>query len=131
METVRKFDAQVERVESGAIQFGDDWPGLFLRGDESFNIAMNINTVERALAMLEDGAITPKEFRNLCGIPMMTLTGLKQTIIHNVVVGGAKRFPALLEDRAATDPKNGPTPDVSEEINEPEELHKGRNWPTE
>lgn len=112
METVRKFDAQVERVESGAIQFGDDWPGLFVRGDESFNIAMNINTMERALAMLEDGAITPKEFRNLCGIPMMTLTGLKQTIIHNVVVGGAKRFPALLEDR--------PTPD-SEEINGPEE----------
>jgi hypothetical protein len=29
----RKFDEQEERVESGPIQFGNDWPGLFLRGD--------------------------------------------------------------------------------------------------
>jgi hypothetical protein len=24
------------RVESGAVQFGDDWPGLFIRGDNAF-----------------------------------------------------------------------------------------------
>lgn len=23
-------------VESGAVQFGEDWPGLFLRGDNAF-----------------------------------------------------------------------------------------------
>jgi hypothetical protein len=31
---VRKFPEQEERVESGPIQFGNDWPGLFLRGDD-------------------------------------------------------------------------------------------------
>lgn len=31
--SIRKLPAQAERVESGPIQFGDDWPGVFIRGD--------------------------------------------------------------------------------------------------
>lgn len=31
---IQKLPAAASRVESGAVQFGDDWPGLFLRGDE-------------------------------------------------------------------------------------------------
>lgn len=30
----------VRRVESGPVQFGDDWPGLFLRGDSCFAYAL-------------------------------------------------------------------------------------------
>lgn len=26
------------RVETGAVQFNDDWPGLFIRGDDSFSL---------------------------------------------------------------------------------------------
>jgi hypothetical protein len=33
MMKVRKLSEQEERVESGAVQFGEDWPGLFIRGD--------------------------------------------------------------------------------------------------
>jgi hypothetical protein len=32
---VRKFDEQKERVETGPIQFGNDWPGIFIRGDNA------------------------------------------------------------------------------------------------
>ena len=32
MAEIREFPEQDERVETGAIRFGKDWPGLFLRG---------------------------------------------------------------------------------------------------
>jgi len=33
LRTVRRFAAESKKVESGPIVFGDDWPGLFLRGN--------------------------------------------------------------------------------------------------
>jgi hypothetical protein len=36
---VRKFDEQKERVETGPIQFGSDWPGIFIRGDNALHYA--------------------------------------------------------------------------------------------
>ena len=27
-----------ERVETGAVQFGNDWPGLFIRGDDCLQL---------------------------------------------------------------------------------------------
>lgn len=37
---IRQLPAQSERVECGAIQFGDDWPGVFIRGDNAGYYAM-------------------------------------------------------------------------------------------
>lgn len=34
-EDVRQLPAVEKRVETGAVQFGDDWPGLFVRGDDA------------------------------------------------------------------------------------------------
>jgi hypothetical protein len=31
-----------ERVETGPIRFGDDWPGTFIRGDDSFFHRYNV-----------------------------------------------------------------------------------------
>jgi hypothetical protein len=33
---IRKLPAVAERVETGPVQFGDDWPGVFIRGDNAF-----------------------------------------------------------------------------------------------
>jgi len=33
---VRRFAAEEERVETGPVMFGDDWPGVFIRGDNCF-----------------------------------------------------------------------------------------------
>ena len=33
---MRKLKAQTERVETGVVQFGEDWPGVFIRGDTAF-----------------------------------------------------------------------------------------------
>ena len=33
---VRRFASEKERVKTGPIMFGDDRPGIFIRGDEAF-----------------------------------------------------------------------------------------------
>ena len=46
--TVRRLPAPDDglgRVESGPIQIGEDWPGLFVRGDNAFGVAMSIKAV--------------------------------------------------------------------------------------
>ena len=43
---IRMVEAPTDgRVETGAVQFGDDWPGLFIRGDDSFNLAIQISII--------------------------------------------------------------------------------------
>jgi len=32
----------IARVETGAVQFGDDWPGLFVRGDNARALSLSI-----------------------------------------------------------------------------------------
>ena len=34
-----------KRVETGSVQFGEDWPGVFIRGDHAFHYAMHLETV--------------------------------------------------------------------------------------
>ena len=34
--------AQKTRVETGLMQFGDDWTGVFLRGDSAFHFKMQL-----------------------------------------------------------------------------------------
>jgi len=75
---VRKFARVTNRVESGAIQFGDDWPGLFLRGDESKYLSMSIQYVLEALKANTD--ISAK-------LALMHLEGVKKTIDEEVVQG--------------------------------------------
>lgn len=41
----------VSRIETGAVQFGDDWPGLFIRGDNAFHLML---CVRRLAHLLED-----------------------------------------------------------------------------
>jgi len=45
------------RVETGPVQFGDDYPGIFIRGDQAFHFACNIAFL---LGSIERGK-TPSE----------------------------------------------------------------------
>lgn len=45
MTEIRQLPAQQERVETGPVQFGDDWPGVFIRGDHAGWYAMNLKHV--------------------------------------------------------------------------------------
>jgi hypothetical protein len=41
----RKLPAVKERVETGNLKFGDDWTGLFIRGDDAFAYALFLEKV--------------------------------------------------------------------------------------
>jgi hypothetical protein len=36
------FPPDEPRVESGVVQFGDDWPGVFIRGDHALDFAHHL-----------------------------------------------------------------------------------------
>jgi hypothetical protein len=40
MKNIRFLPEQEERVETGPVQFGGDWPGVFVRGDNCFYYSM-------------------------------------------------------------------------------------------
>ena len=42
---VRKIDVELsERIETGPVQFGDDWPGVFIRGDNALYLCMMLKS---------------------------------------------------------------------------------------
>jgi hypothetical protein len=41
---------------TGAVQFQDDWPGLFMRGDQAILVSVCIREMEKALARHDDAA---------------------------------------------------------------------------
>ncbi|MEN8764135.1 MAG: hypothetical protein ABF290_17120 [Thiogranum sp.] len=43
MSKVRQLSEQTERVETGPVQFGDDWPGIFIRGDNAAHYALMLS----------------------------------------------------------------------------------------
>lgn len=44
-EQVVTLPATENRIETGAIRFGDDWPGVFIRGDDAAYYALTIDTL--------------------------------------------------------------------------------------
>jgi hypothetical protein len=52
MSDIRMLPGQTDRVETGAVQFGEDWPGLFIRGDNCVYYRMCLQTVLRLLKEL-------------------------------------------------------------------------------
>ena len=54
MSIAREFPAAEPRVETGPVQFGNDWPGVFIRGDCAFGYAM---CLEQVLQAMGDGEV--------------------------------------------------------------------------
>ena len=42
---IRKLDKQEHRIETGPTKFGDDWSGVFLRGDYAVPMAFSLREV--------------------------------------------------------------------------------------
>jgi hypothetical protein len=41
----RKLPEAKERVETGSLKFGEDWTGLFIRGDDAFAYSLLLENV--------------------------------------------------------------------------------------
>jgi hypothetical protein len=78
-----------ERVETGAVQFNmkdgyEDWPGLFIRGDNAAWLAFQLN---QALETLEE--IDKKNPEQMLGFNVIgELKGIRDMIWGDVIVGG-------------------------------------------
>lgn len=50
MAETRLFPAPADgrRVESGVVQFGEDWPGYFMRGDDAMGLVLVIEMISKA-----------------------------------------------------------------------------------
>lgn len=46
---ILQMPENMNRVETGVIQFGDDWPGVFIRGDNACHMAMLMRTAAQSL----------------------------------------------------------------------------------
>jgi len=65
MSEIRKLPvAEGGRVETGPVQFGDDWPGVFIRGDNAFGYAM---ALQEAMESMPEG-FKKMQLKSLCGL---------------------------------------------------------------
>lgn len=47
------------RIETGPIQFGDDWPGIFIRGDNAMYFSMELNAFLESIPVDSELNISP------------------------------------------------------------------------
>lgn len=71
-------DGSAPRVETGAVQFGGDWPGLFIRGDDAYMLARHIETLQNWYADL-----SPEE--HVVNFSMVELDEIKKVILDEVI----------------------------------------------
>jgi hypothetical protein len=91
---IREFPAQERRVESGAIRFGDDWAGLFLRGDDCMAVAMAIGVVEHLVSGMPDATASVQAM-------LSPLRRLRRLIDEDVMH-------PIAQDAASCGPQRGP-----------------------
>ena len=65
----------MQRVESGPVQFNEDWPGVFIRGDHCLHYQFELS---KLIEELEVKARESKDLANL--IQLTTLTSLRDML---------------------------------------------------
>lgn len=63
--TIRQLPQQAERVETGSVQFGDDWPGVFIRGDNAGYYALILKSAIEGGDGIREDAIAQLQLRGL------------------------------------------------------------------
>jgi len=78
------------RVETGAVQVNDDWPALFVRGDDSLDLAQAISCVLKNVIDpgVQQGPITTEEDTALFHLhySIATLRSYEDLIMTNVIL---------------------------------------------
>lgn len=74
---IRRLDYVEPRVETGPVQFGDDWPGVFIRGDNAFFYCM---ALRRAVSQLGDRDLDGLMLKGLADLLSSSdLTGISRS----------------------------------------------------
>lgn len=72
------------RMATGAMQFQDDWPGLFVRGDDAISVLFAIRRLQAFLQSCEDMQVASA---------LSVLGPLADTIDRDVIVGHREGTP--------------------------------------
>lgn len=72
MTDIRNLPEVEDRVETGVVQFGDDWPGVFIRGDNALHYAENLRRVIQIAAIegIYRDAMSMAYANDLCALLM-------------------------------------------------------------
>lgn len=62
---VRRFPEQQQRVETGPIMFGDDWPGVFIRGKHAFFYSIHLRNLLAKEASAEQRSLSEAVVKGL------------------------------------------------------------------
>lgn len=76
--------AGMTRMETGQVQFGDDWPGIFLRGDNAIGIAIVLKGIADMLPNLDP--VSAAQLRATALV--LTACDRRQ---HNAIIQGSAR----------------------------------------
>jgi hypothetical protein len=68
IEEVQQLPAAVTRIETGAVRFGNDWPGMFIRGDDCLGLLSALqclNGIFRRVQLTDDEIMQLTKFTEL------------------------------------------------------------------
>lgn len=88
----------ISRVETGALQFGDDWPGVFIRGDNACMLASSLASIVNMRLM--QGDVAPQEFASF-GFMVSHARMLAECDLTGVVVANVETAHQRLMTAAA------------------------------
>jgi hypothetical protein len=78
---------KLKRVETGVIQFEDDWPGVFIRGDDAYYYASELQDLLEAISHL------PNEVK----VRRRVLDGLADLLRSCNITSAYREIPRILE----------------------------------
>lgn len=83
MNEPRKLQEVEPRVETGPVQFGDDWPGIFIRGDDCIGFAQ----------VIQDALTKPPNTKTVYDLTKL------QALFDSAIISGGNQIIIIMEDQ--------------------------------
>jgi hypothetical protein len=65
MKRYQKIPLDNARPQTGPMQFGDDWPGVFIRGDDALGYALAVRRAVETLVEVDSSSVDLARLANL------------------------------------------------------------------
>lgn len=95
--SLQKLPGTEKRVETGAVQFGEDWPGVYLRGDNaSASAIMMASRAAKIASVSED-----RDVLSMCLLVVQHAQLLSEADVHGQTQKAVQGYTQTVEDRCA------------------------------
>jgi hypothetical protein len=93
--SLQKLPDTEKRIETGAVQFGEDWPGVFLRGDNASGSAFMLASRAANIA----NASEDRDVLSMCLIVVQHAQLLSEADVHGQTQKAVNGYAKTVEDR--------------------------------